>query len=93
MVIYVFHTAETLLGLRENLKNAIEILTKSDHSLVTSISSGCELFLRFITLTALDNPVCVAVVFSENLKFLLLLFSKYYNNLCEFSSVTVPIYS
>lgn len=49
-------TAETLQGLRENLKNAIDILTQSNHSLVTSTSSGCELFLRFITLTALDIP-------------------------------------
>ena len=49
--------AETMVGLRENLKDAINSLTTSDHALVTSISSGCELFLRFITLTALDNPV------------------------------------
>ena len=49
--------AETMVGLRENLKDAISTLTTSDHALVTSISSGCELFLRFITLTALDNPV------------------------------------
>ncbi|KAI0226293.1 Translation initiation factor eIF-2B subunit alpha [Lamellibrachia satsuma] len=50
------NSAETLVGLRENLKDAISTLTTSDHALVTSISSGCELFLRFITLTALDNP-------------------------------------
>ena len=43
--------------MRENLKSAIEVLTKTDRGLVTAISSGCELFLRFITLTALDNPV------------------------------------
>lgn len=48
--------AETLVELRETLKDAIETLTRTDHGLVTSISSGCELFLRFITLTALDNP-------------------------------------
>ena len=36
----------------------IEVLTKVKGS-VASISSGCELFLRFITLASLDNPVCV----------------------------------
>lgn len=48
--------AETLVELRENLLGAISTLTVSGQSLVTSISSGCHLFLRFITLTALDNP-------------------------------------
>ena len=49
--------AETLSELRENLKEVIEVLTRTEGS-VTSISSGCELFLRFITLASLDNPVC-----------------------------------
>ncbi|XP_067133280.1 translation initiation factor eIF2B subunit alpha [Centruroides vittatus] len=44
-------SSETLLGLRENLLKAIEVLTTADSS-VTTVSSGCELFLRFITLTA-----------------------------------------
>ncbi|XP_013413591.1 translation initiation factor eIF-2B subunit alpha [Lingula anatina] len=48
------NSAETLSELRENLKDAIDTLTKTDSS-VASISSGCELFLRFITLTALDH--------------------------------------
>ncbi|XP_035690493.1 translation initiation factor eIF-2B subunit alpha-like [Branchiostoma floridae] len=49
------NTAGTLAELRDNLKEAIKTLTKSDTS-ITSVSSGCELFLRFITLTALDHP-------------------------------------
>ena len=53
---YIF-IAETLSELRENLKEVIEVLTRTEGS-VTSISSGCELFLRFITLASLDNPVC-----------------------------------
>lgn len=53
---FVF-VAETLSELRENLKEVIEVLTRTEGS-VTSISSGCELFLRFITLASLDNPVC-----------------------------------
>lgn len=50
--------AETLSELRENLKSVIDVLTKTEGSVV-SISSGCELFLRFITLASLDNPVCI----------------------------------
>ena len=54
--IFIFFVAETLSELRENLKEVIEVLTRTEGS-VTSISSGCELFLRFITLASLDNPV------------------------------------
>ncbi|XP_064612849.1 translation initiation factor eIF2B subunit alpha-like [Liolophura sinensis] len=43
-------SAETLSGLRANLKDVISTLTETESN-VTSISSGCELFLRFITLT------------------------------------------
>jgi len=48
----------TLVELLHNIKQAIERLKSTDHGLVTSIASGCELFLRFITLhhTDLDNP-------------------------------------
>ncbi|KAL5017493.1 hypothetical protein ScPMuIL_007082 [Solemya velum] len=46
---------ETLSEMRACLKETISVLTKTDNS-VTSISSGCELFLRFITLTSLDHP-------------------------------------
>ncbi|XP_068750438.1 translation initiation factor eIF2B subunit alpha-like [Montipora capricornis] len=49
------NSAETLSELRENLKSVIDVLTKTEGS-VASISSGCELFLRFITLASLDNP-------------------------------------
>ena len=45
---WIFVSAETLVGLRENLKKVIDTLTETDSN-VTSISSGCELFLRFIT--------------------------------------------
>ncbi|XP_064620527.1 translation initiation factor eIF2B subunit alpha-like [Lineus longissimus] len=47
--------AETLLGLRENLNLAIKILQQTDGP-VASIASGCDLFVRFITLTSLDHP-------------------------------------
>ena len=53
---FVFIAAETLSELRDNLKAVIDVLTKTEGS-VASISSGCELFLRFITLASLDNPV------------------------------------
>ncbi len=53
------NSAETLVGLRESLKATINILTTCIQEVPTAgINSGCELFLRFITLTgtALDNP-------------------------------------
>ena len=54
---YVFSfSAETLSELRKHLKEVIDVLTQTKSS-VASVSSGCELFLRFITLAALDSPV------------------------------------
>ncbi|OWA51895.1 Translation initiation factor eIF-2B subunit alpha [Hypsibius exemplaris] len=48
--------AETMSELRKNLKDAIACLCETDSYITgTSISSGCELFLRFITLAALDH--------------------------------------
>ena len=49
--------AGTLLGLREEIKQAITELTSSANVTSISVESGCELFLRFITLTSLDHPV------------------------------------
>ncbi|XP_037735056.1 translation initiation factor eIF-2B subunit alpha isoform X2 [Chelonia mydas] len=43
---------ETIQGLRVNLKNAIETLSGVDSSV--AVSSGGELFLRFISLTSLE---------------------------------------
>lgn len=49
--------AETLSGLVAEVNSAMATLLRSDHDgLVTSIRSGCDLFLRFITLCRLDNP-------------------------------------
>ncbi|MBN3311458.1 EI2BA factor, partial [Atractosteus spatula] len=45
---------ETILGLRENLTQAIDKLTSVDSSV--AVSSGGELFLRFISLTSLEHP-------------------------------------
>ncbi|KAJ8393983.1 hypothetical protein AAFF_G00055160 [Aldrovandia affinis] len=44
---------ETILGLRENLTQAIDRLTGVDSSV--AVSSGGELFLRFISLTSLEH--------------------------------------
>lgn len=44
----------TVTELREKVIQAIDILTRTDSSAI-SIKSGCELLLRFITLTALDS--------------------------------------
>ncbi|XP_058473992.1 translation initiation factor eIF-2B subunit alpha isoform X2 [Solea solea] len=46
---------ETILGLRESLKWATACLTGVDSSV--AVSSGGELFLRFITLTSLEHQV------------------------------------
>ncbi|MBN3276294.1 EI2BA factor, partial [Polyodon spathula] len=45
---------ETILGLRENLTKAIDKLTSVDSSV--AVSSGGELFLRFISLASLEHP-------------------------------------
>lgn len=47
--------AGTLSGLRDNLKSAIAILVGTDCKGITSILSGSELFLRFITLASLEH--------------------------------------
>ncbi|CAI8026670.1 Translation initiation factor eIF-2B subunit alpha [Geodia barretti] len=44
----------TISGLRAELKVATETLIKARTSTV-SVSSGCELFLRFITMTSLEG--------------------------------------
>ncbi|XP_062874334.1 translation initiation factor eIF-2B subunit alpha [Trichomycterus rosablanca] len=46
--------SETILGLRENLTKAIVRLEEADSSV--AVSSGGELFLRFISLTSLEHP-------------------------------------
>uniref|UniRef100_A0A4W5QVT6 Translation initiation factor eIF2B subunit alpha n=1 Tax=Hucho hucho TaxID=62062 RepID=A0A4W5QVT6_9TELE len=46
---------ETILGLRESLKWATDCLTGVDSSV--AVSSGGELFLRFISLTSLEHQV------------------------------------
>jgi translation initiation factor eIF-2B subunit alpha len=43
----------TVSELRDKVIRAIDILTKTDSSPI-SIKSGCEMLLRFITLTATD---------------------------------------
>lgn len=49
-------TAETLQELDGNLKLAVAAMRTTDYP-VTAVASGCELFLRFITLATLDNKV------------------------------------
>ncbi len=46
----------TVTELREKLIKAIDTLTRTDSSAI-SVKSGCEMLLRFITLTALDAGV------------------------------------
>ena len=46
----------TVTELREEVVRVIDTLTRADSSAI-SIKSGCEMLLRFITLTALDVGV------------------------------------
>ncbi|XP_046737180.1 translation initiation factor eIF-2B subunit alpha isoform X1 [Diprion similis] len=46
--------SETVQELHLCLQNAVDTMRSTDHP-VTGIASGCELFLRFITLATLDN--------------------------------------
>ena len=52
---------ETLVGLLASMKSTIRTVTQCEQGMVTAISSACELFLRFITLTALDHPVSTSI--------------------------------
>lgn len=47
--------SETVQELQYCLQNAVDAMRSADHP-VTSIASGSELFLRFITLATLDTP-------------------------------------
>ncbi|XP_011305433.1 translation initiation factor eIF-2B subunit alpha [Fopius arisanus] len=47
--------SETVQELRYRLQDAIDVMRSMDYP-VTSIASGAELFLRFITLASLDTP-------------------------------------
>jgi hypothetical protein len=50
----------TVAELREKVIKAIDSLTRTDSSAI-SIKSGCEMLLRFITLTALDAGVSLKI--------------------------------
>lgn len=63
---FLFPSGETIQGLRANLKEAIETLSLVDSSV--AISSGGELFLRFISLTSLENPVSFPQLFNVNIR-------------------------
>jgi len=48
--------AETVQELDSNLQAAVDTMKNTDYP-VTAVTSGCELFLRFITLAKLDTKV------------------------------------
>ena len=58
-VAHVIILGETIQGLRANLTSAIETLCGVDSSV--AVSSGGELFLRFISLTSLEYSVSPAL--------------------------------
>lgn len=46
--------SETVQELDLNLQSAVEVITNSSFR-ITGVSSGCALFMRFITFAKLDN--------------------------------------
>ena len=50
-MLYFLYSAGTIAGLRDEIKMSTKALTEAKTSTV-SVSSGCELFVRFITLTS-----------------------------------------
>lgn len=58
-MITLWFSAETVQELFSNLQFAIETIRNTDYP-ITAIVSGCELFLRFITLAKLDTEVGIA---------------------------------
>ena len=57
----MFHIAGTVAGLRDEIRVSTKALIEAKTSTV-SVSSGCELFVRFITLTSkLEEKVRVKV--------------------------------
>lgn len=59
-VFEVFDAANTLSGLSDELKSTVQRMQQHDVS-VASVHSASELFLTFITLTSLDQPVSYLV--------------------------------
>ena len=53
--------AGTIARLRDEIKSATEELIAAKTATV-SVSSGCELFLRFITLTSLEQTVSIYII-------------------------------
>ena len=50
-MLYFLYSAGTIAGLRDEIKMSTKALIEAKTSTV-SVSSGCELFVRFITLTS-----------------------------------------
>ncbi|KAF2893433.1 hypothetical protein ILUMI_12739 [Ignelater luminosus] len=55
MEIIEHYKSETVRGLRENLVVGIEVMRNTDYP-AAAITSGCELFMRFITFAEIDTP-------------------------------------
>lgn len=56
--IQTFYLAETVQELDLNLQSAVEVITNSSFR-ITGVSSGCALFMRFITFAKLDTIVSI----------------------------------
>ena len=62
IIYFIFYIlAGTIARLRDEIKKATEELIAAKTSTV-SVSSGCELFLRFITLTSLEQTVSILLL-------------------------------
>lgn len=54
LTVLEYDKSETVQELRSNLQAAVDTMKNTDYP-VTAVASGCELFLRFITLAKLDT--------------------------------------
>lgn len=66
--------AATVQELNQNLHQAIDVMRNTDQR-ITAVSSGCELFLRFITLAKLDIEVSLILLQFKCFLFINIFFS------------------
>ncbi|EDQ92685.1 uncharacterized protein MONBRDRAFT_19405 [Monosiga brevicollis MX1] len=65
--------AETLAELRDSVNSVVAALIDNTEATITSVSSGCELFIRFITLNAdaaSDFATCLKLIVENGRAFL-----------------------
>ena len=57
-------SANTMMELDKTLKEATETLVRTEEKMIASVTSGCEIFVKFITLTKLELAVTTFILLS-----------------------------